>query len=313
MRWFRIALLFLLVFGLIINAPWVFQHVYAAYFRRLTGQIPPWPGPGAGERVLLLSPHPDDESACCGGLVRRALSRGAEVYVVWLTSGDGFEWDTALLDRTLRPSPKDHRDLGLRRMGEARAAAERLGLPGTHLFFLGYPDRGLLHLFLEHYTQPYRSPYTGLEAVSYPGSFHPGAPYTGQALEADLGRVVENVRPTLLLAPSPLDAHVDHRATGYLALRLLGTHSGLKGAFYIVHGGLEWPLPKGYHPALALEPPPRGRELPWLRLDLTPKEEEAKRQALLAHRSQMQILGRFLLAFVRKNELFSPEALPKAR
>ncbi|MGC8904921.1 MAG: PIG-L family deacetylase, partial [Thermus sp.] len=80
--------------------------------------------------------------------------------------------------------------------------------------------------------------------------------------------------------------------------------------FYVVHGGLEWPLPKGFHPGLPLEPPPRGRHLPWRRLDLTPEEEQAKLQALKAHRSQMELLGRFMEAFVRKNELLAPYAPP---
>lgn len=307
MRGLRPALFLLLLAALAINAPWITQGIYGLFYQGYVGRLPAFPPPEPGERVLILAPHPDDESLCCGGLIREALQRGAEVHVVWLTSGDGFEWDAALLDRTLSPSPPDLRDLALTRMAEARQAASALGLHPSHLHFLCYPDRGLLHLFLEHYCTPYTSPQTRLDRVAYPGCRTPGAPYTGQALEADLEGVMAQVRPTLLLAPSPLDAHADHRATGYLALRLL--RPGLSALFWIVHGGVEWPLPKGLHPTLPLEPPPRGRGLPWQRLDLTPPVRAAKEAALLAYRSQMEILGRFLLAFVRQNELFSPHPL----
>ncbi|MCL6569368.1 MAG: PIG-L family deacetylase, partial [Meiothermus silvanus] len=119
------------------------------------------------------------------------------------------------------------------------------------------------------------------------------------------------VKPTLILAPSPQDAHPDHRATGELAIRVLGRRGELERLrYWIVHGGLEWPLPKGLHPALPLEPPPRGRGLPWERLDLDSEEEQTKLEATRAHVSQMELLSRFMLAFVRKNELYSPTPLP---
>jgi hypothetical protein len=38
---------------------------------------------------------------------------------------------------------------------------------------------------------------------------------------------------------------------------------------------------------------------------LSPAEVQAKRQALLAYRSQMLAMGWYLLSFVRTNELFS--------
>ena len=46
----------------------------------------------AGDRVLVLAPHPDDESLACGGIIQRALARGARVRIVFLTYGDNNEW-----------------------------------------------------------------------------------------------------------------------------------------------------------------------------------------------------------------------------
>ena len=302
--------LLLLLMALGVNAPWLLQQGYAWYYRGRVSALPPWEGP-LRLRLLVLAPHPDDETLAAGGLIQKVQAAGGEAFIAWMTLGDGFQWDAALLDRTLRPRPVDLRNLAERRLEEAKAAAHTLGVPEDHLFFLGYPDRGLLRLFLENFSTPYRSPATHLDQVAYPGTFSPGAPYTGKAWETDLRRILDQVAPDLVIAPAPEDAHADHRATGYMTLRLLGERGWLSRLrFYIVHGGLEWPLPKGLHPGLYLEPPPRGRHLAWQRLDLTQAEEATKLQALRAHRSQMEILGRFMEAFVRKNELFTPASNP---
>lgn len=39
-------------------------------------------------RLLILSPHPDDETLGCGGLIRRIKKAGGEVYVSIMTYGD---------------------------------------------------------------------------------------------------------------------------------------------------------------------------------------------------------------------------------
>jgi hypothetical protein len=42
----------------------------------------------------------------------------------------------------------------------------------------------------------------------------------------------------------------------------------------------------------------------WIQFPLSLKERETKRQALLQYRSQMAVMGSYLLSFVRANELF---------
>jgi len=265
-----------------------------------------------GQKILILSPHPDDETLCCGGLIQKAHAAHAEVYVAFMTSGDGFEFDAALEGRQLRPTARAFQRLALRRMGEARAATASLGVPATHLSFLGYPDGGLLHLFLENYASPYRSPTTGLSAVTYPGTQSPGSAYTGQNLERDLGTLLDRVHPDLVLVPAPQDAHPDHRTTGFMALRLMaarGQTSRLR--YWVVHGGLEWPLPKGLHRTEPLTLPSRAPNLAWTRQDLTPDEVLAKGRAVNLYRTQTALLGRFMEAFERRNELFSTTPLPR--
>lgn len=47
------------------------------------------------ERVLILAPHPDDETLGCGGLMSKAKAAGAEVYVQFMTVGDTVEFSAA--------------------------------------------------------------------------------------------------------------------------------------------------------------------------------------------------------------------------
>jgi LmbE family N-acetylglucosaminyl deacetylase len=301
----------LLVLGVIaalsINAPSVFEIAYRLRDTQTVAQLPEFDLPGRGERLLVLAPHPDDETLCCAGIMQAALERGASVSVIWLTSGDGFTWDALLLEHRLVANPSSMIELGKRRLLEARAASKILGVAASNKFFLGYPDGGLKFM-LEHHDTPFRSRYTKLERVPYSGVVSPNAAHTGANLEHDLETVIDLVKPTLVLAPSALDAHPDHRATGQFALRVLerrGQSALLR--YWIIHGGFEWPLPKGWHTDLPLAPPPRGYDLPWQRVSLTPTQIAVKVRATRAYSSQVLALGRFLASFSRTNELLSTQ------
>jgi len=305
-RYLAVTVVALLFFA--INAPGLFALGYRLWYMPRVAQFPKLLM--GQERLLVLSPHPDDETLCCAGAIQQALRAGGQAYVLWFTSGDGFEWDTTLVEHTLRPLGPASIELGNRRMLEARKAAGILGIPAAHLYFLGYPDRGLLKMISEP-SRLNRSPFTGADAVPYSQTLSPGAAYTGENLERDFEKVLDVVKPTLVLAPSPRDAHPDHQAVAELALRVLGRRGELGHLrYWIVHGGLEWPLPKGLHENLPLEPPPRGRGLSWERLDLSAQEQMVKLEATRAHASQMKLLSRFMLAFIRQNELFSTTPLP---
>jgi LmbE family N-acetylglucosaminyl deacetylase len=293
-----------------INAPGLLEAGYRSQVRAVA-RLSEFSLPGRGDRVLVISPHPDDETLCCAGTIQRALERGASVSVVWLTSGDGFTWDAIVLERQLIPNPIDMVKLGQRRMLEARAASATLGVPKANLYFLGYPDGGLRKM-LEHPETPFRSRYTKLVRVPYSGVVTANALQTGTNLERDLERVIDQVKPTLVLAPSVSDAHPDHRATGELTLRILarrGDAATLRS--WIIHGGLEWPLPKSWHTDLPLVPSPRGRNLPWQRVSLTPEQVQRKVRATRAYTSQVIALGRFMAAFSRTNELLSAQGTPE--
>ena len=261
--------------------------------------------------LLVVSPHPDDETLCCAGLIRRVVAAGGRAGIVWLTSGDGSELDMILIERALRVQPAKMRDLAGRRMREARAAAGILGVPPQRQFFLGYPDGGLLTLVTDHFTTPYYSRFTGAQRVPYADTISAGHPYTGESLERDFARVLDRIHPTLVLTPSPQDAHPDHRAAGILTLQVLSRRHELAAArFWIVHGGRYWPRPRGLRMQLPLAAPPRGRGLELAAFALRPPEEADKLEAVRQYHTQMSVMSSFLLSFVRTNELYS--AVPVA-
>jgi LmbE family N-acetylglucosaminyl deacetylase len=262
--------------------------------------------------LLVVAPHPDDETLCCAGVIRRVLAAGGRASIVWLTSGDGSELDLLIIEKTLRMHPQKMRDLAARRMGEARAAAAVLGVPPARRFFLGYPDGGLLSLMTDHFTVPYYSRYTGAASVPYDRTVGPGDLYTGESLERDFGRVLDRTGPNLVLAPSPEDAHPDHRAAGILVLRVLSRRHALASArFWIVHGGGIWPTPRGLRMKLPLGIPPRGRDLGLVPFDLKPGEEADKLEAVREYHTQLRVMSSFLLSFVRTDELYTSLPVPR--
>lgn len=259
----------------------------------------------AATSLLIVAPHPDDETLCCAGLMQRVARAGGRVSVVWITSGDASEIDMLLIEHRVF-APAKARDLAARRMREARAATGMLGVPAERQLFLGYPDRGVLKLLTTNRSTAYTSGFTGAAAVAYSDALFPGHPYTGESLERDFAAVLARVAPTLVLAPSPRDTHPDHRAAGLLAAAAMARLAGsAQLRYWIVHGGEGWPSPRGLEPGLPLTPAPRIRGVTPAVFALEPAEEDRKLAAVRAYDTQMRTLAPFLLAFVRSTELFA--------
>ncbi len=274
-----------------------------------TGALPPI---DSMTSLLVVSPHPDDETLCCAGAIERVANAGGHVTVVWVTSGDGSVLSMLMVEKSLFAAPDKVRDLATRRMREAREATALLGVPRDQQLFLGYPDGGILQLLTDNRTTPYHAKFTGDTRVPYPNALFPGHPYTGESLEHDFEAILDRVRPTLVLAPSLDDTHPDHSATGTLVTStLVRRGEAWKLHYWIVHGGEGWPSPRGYMPGIPLERPATGAGLRLVPFTLTDGEEARELQAVNAYHTQMEVMAPFLLAFVRTSELFSapPTAL----
>lgn len=271
------------------------------------GALPDMAPIRATDSLLVVAPHPDDESLCCAGVIHEARKAGARVAIVWITNGDGFRWDDMVVNHELLPDRASYLHLAWIRDGEARAAARILDVAPESTYFLGYPDHGVGHLMADYYSppSPWRSKYTGASSVAYPGSFDFGARYDGENLTQDFAAVLDRVRPTLVFAPSPRDTHPDHRGAGLLAARVLAAR-GEQGKLrsWIVHGGMRWPR-GGYAPDAPQTIPPTGSGLHWEQLRLDPGATAAKLAAISAHRSQLEVMGHVMRRYVRSTELFA--------
>lgn len=261
------------------------------------------------DRILVLAPHPDDEVLGCGGVIQQAVAMNLPLRIVFLTHGDNYEWSFLVYRKRPVLWPGAVRKMGMVRYDEAIAAAGVLGVPATNLTFLGYPDHGTLRIWEGFWRDrpPYRAMLTGARAVPYADALRPGALYKGEEILGDLRRVVRRFRPTKIFVSHPADHNPDHQAL-YLFTRVALWE--LEGAIkpqlypYLIHFR-RWPWPRGYQPDEPLDPPPvMGEPIAWRENRLTPVQIERKRAALLAHRSQYRSSAKYLLSFVRRNELF---------
>jgi LmbE family N-acetylglucosaminyl deacetylase len=284
---------------------------------RLSAQLDHLPEEELGDRILIVAPHPDDETLGCGGLIQRARARGVDVHVVVITNGDAYahDWVLVAAEDALRGTASEHLALGRGRQRESLRALATYGVPADHVTFLGYPDGGVHTMWRpEHWSadQPFRSPHTRAERNPYPNSLSPGAPYSGAQVLSDLQKLLETIRPTAVFVTPPFDVHRDHWATyGFVRLALAEWSRKTAGSprlyCYLVHRH-DWPAPQGYHPHRALEPPAAWLHrlgVTWLMLPLTVDQVRCKARCLSDYRSQDAQKNALLRSFARTNELFA--------
>ena len=165
-----------------------------------------------GSRVLILAPHPDDESLATGGLLQQVAAAGAESRVIFLTNGENNPWPQRVIEWRWQIKATDRERWGTRRRLEALAALSELGVSERATAFWGFPDQGLTHLLLA----------------------------ADDELPQRLVRELVDWQPTVLVTPSPLDLHPDHSASAVfvrLAMARLGMGcSGPQHVEYRVHG-----------------------------------------------------------------------------
>ena len=105
----------------------------------------------AQDRLLVVAPHPDDETIAAGRLIQSALSAGADVQVLFATDGDNNPWPQRWHERRWRIDAAARARWGMRRRAEAHAALARLGVDARAATarFLGWPDQGLTAMLMD--------------------------------------------------------------------------------------------------------------------------------------------------------------------
>lgn len=143
------------------------------------------------DRLLIIAPHPDDESIAAGGLLQVAKAAGTAVRVIVLTDGDNNPWPQRWVEKRWRIDSAARARWGARRRVEAEAALKMLGVALTDVRFLALPDMGITDILMRD-----------------------------DAAVASVMRSEANAfQPTILVAPAPSDRHPDHSAAFLLATR----------------------------------------------------------------------------------------------
>jgi LmbE family N-acetylglucosaminyl deacetylase len=265
----------------------------------------------ADDRIIVVAPHPDDEILGAGGLIQQACAVGAEVHVIYLTSGDHNQIAFKLYKLRLHLSPRQYIAFGELRHREAAAATALFGLTRDQLNFLGYPDYGTMQIWRDHWgeTPAFRSDATHTNAVPYPDAFGYGESYRPENVVADFVKLFQRIRPTKVFVTHPADTNPDHRAAANFVrlamLELPAEQTPPQLYYYLVHFG-RWPAPYHYHPELGLEPPPQLLDDgDWLTLPLTPEQAQKKYEAILQNHTQLTTRQYFLVSFARADEIFA--------
>jgi LmbE family N-acetylglucosaminyl deacetylase len=279
-----------------------------------------------GERLLVVAPHPDDESLGTGGSIQRVLSTNGTVRIVTLTAGDGYveavEQETGLP----RPRPSQYLAYGEQRLKEVQEAVRQLGGGRIHLDLLAFPDGGLRPLLHAHWAKlhPERSSTTDVSRPPYPEAEDHHLQYDGTDLRNKLVSILRETRPTIVAYPDPLDLHPDHNAAGLFTMLALDDWCGSSAKkpaprprllAYLVHWKDwpdwpdEWdqrtPPPYATAPPLFLPASLPARGLARVALTLTDEEIRVKHAALALHVTQQQVIPYLLALFVRQTEPFT--------
>ncbi|KYH31714.1 PIG-L family deacetylase [Neomoorella mulderi] len=304
-------LLLLLVLAVAMNYDVLALRAAAA----AAGRMPDLELPAGGHRILVISPHPDDETLGAGGLIAEARDRGDAVKVVIMTNGDGFRRGVEKFNGPLPAGASDFLQYGQVRQQEAITALGVLGVKSSDIIFLGYPDGGLAPIWLGYWGQdrPFTSVYTRQAAVPYKLAFAPGEPYTAPALLQTLVEILKDYRPTDIYVTDTNDSHPDHWATGAFTLAATGKAREEDPSFrpnlytFVIHTGTWQMLPVIERKAKPLLPPGYflSRGTPWYKLPLSPEAMDRKKKAIAAYKTQELVMPTFLANFERPNEVFS--------
>lgn len=140
--------------------------------------------PLSSRRVLVVAPHPDDETLGCGGLIARLVAAGSVVHTVFLTDGGASHSASPTWSRSRLAALREH---------EAAEALTALGAGDSPRTFLRLSDA----------------------AMPKPGSA------AWAAARDTIAGVVATLKPDLAVLPWRRDPHCDHRDGWHLAREAL--------------------------------------------------------------------------------------------
>lgn len=273
------------------------------------GDLGLFPAVSSKNRILILAPHIDDENIAAGGLIQKAIAGSAKVKIVYLTNGDDSLFSVVEGEKKVDLSPEEFVALGEKRMEEGKKAMKTLGLGEDDLFFLGFPDRGLLPMFGPNFRadNPVVANGTRFNHSPYRGTYKAGELYAGENLVTDLKEIIEQFQPDIILSSHPRDKHPDHRATYQFLEKSLNGYSKKARVFACLVHFSGYPSSKRLKQNEFLYPPKKlFSQEGWFSYELSEKEEKGKLSAMEKYKSQKSPISRYDLldSFVKRNEIF---------
>jgi len=261
------------------------------------------------DRVLIFSPHPDDETLAMGGLINELAKRQIPFKIVWIACGDGnpsLFWR----DKKLKYSPAKFMETAQERRQEAIKAMSKLRVGKGRLLFWGYPDGLLLKMW--NYPQKLITSKTmQLNHSLYFSKNGRHREYRGENLVADIEEILMVFSPTVIFAPHFQDTNPDHRAVSFFVREAIKrSHWRGKVYQYLIHfkwRGLFRLYPLNYgHKEKFLYPPRRLAKGRWFVFWLRPEQLKKKKAALETYKSQLIVPSLKLLfrSFLAQNEIF---------
>ena len=196
-------------------------------------------GLDAGQRWLVVAPHPDDEVLGTGALLAALARAGALVRVLLLTPGDNNPWPQRVLERRWSIGSAERQRWGARRVAECGEALRRLGHdPARVLRTLGWPD----------------------------GEIRDDLMRDPESLVWRMAEELSEFEPTHLVLPCADDCHPDHNGCAVIASLALGRMRHPPRSYaYLVHGPARVPPPV----VLPLDAAARRHKLEALRSHVT--------------------------------------------
>lgn len=160
-------------------------------------------------KMMIFSPHEDDESICCAGVIREAVRNGSSLKMVLVTTGD-------------YSPPETRAQLTISAMAE-------LGLGQDNIIYLGYGDYQVLGPAYMAKNQPdtifpgkYRSetygfPNIGIVDYHYQ-KYGVHADYTYNNIFNDIYTVIKDNLPDDIYVTSQMELHPDHSTAALLVI-----------------------------------------------------------------------------------------------
>lgn len=287
--------------------------------------IIPTPVSAAGKLdLMVIAPHPDDETLCCAGTIMQVLEQGKTVGVITLTNGDGYPQAASHISNVEPHKLTSEHFLALasQRQQWAEQALTLIQFPSDYHLFLGFPDGGLATMYKAKDNVLYTQVLTGKNSTyrAYKQDYRTSktgkaAPYQRTAVLQDLIELIQQYQPKTILVTDEADSHSDHQAAfWYIKDALIASQHRASVQTYLIHNGEGhvWPYPykldlnSRYQSHIT-----EGKQIPegihWppdIRTQLTAKQAKTKLEMINQFKAEIDLDKDYMHAFAKSEEIF---------